>query len=436
MSDGQDSRRSVVITGVGMLSPIGIGAETFTESLLEGRSGIRPFELFQSNVLPQHICGEVTDFDEKAMRQYVPKKDRKSVKVMCREIQLGVASAFLALQHAKIEDGEIDPVRFGIEFGANLMFSPPEVLAEAAVVCWDKENQSFDFDKWGQTGLSRMEPLWLLKYLPNMPACHIGIFYDLRGPSNSQTMDEASGNLVLGEAVRIIERGAADAMLVGATGTRVHPVKTVHAAMWDVVAQADDPQKACRPFDKGHCGQVVAEAACSFVVESEEQARARGANILGRILGTGAACVTDRDLHGDSRRALVLAMQKALRAADVKPGDIGHINAHGTGVPEVDCEEAAAIREVFGNAGESVPVTAMKSFFGNPGASCGTLEAAGSLLTLQQGVIPQTLNFESPAPGCELNVVADKPAAISNKLFLNIDVTRQGQASAAVIQAG
>lgn len=436
MSNGQDSCRNVVITGVGVLSPIGIGAENFTESLLNGRSGISEFELFQEGVLPQHIGGEVADFNAKTVRQFVEKKDRKSLKVMCREIQLGVASAYLAFKHAGIDAGQLDPERFGIEFGANLMFSPPQVLKDASFSCWDQEKRVFNFDDWGQIGLPKMEPLWLLQYLPNMPACHIGIFHDLRGPSNSQTMDEASGNLVLGEAVRVIQRGAADAMIAGATGTRLQPVKTVHAVMWDVVAHADDPTKACRPFDQGHCGQVIAEGACSLVLEEEEHARARGANILGRILGTGASCVTNRDLHGDTRRALVLAMRKALKKAGVSPAEIGHISAHGLGAPEVDRDEAAAITEVFGDLERSVPVTALKSFFGNPGASCGILEAAGSLLTLQDNLVPHTLNFEAPAPDCPVNVIKGEPLSVTNRTFLSIDVTRQGQASAAVIQAG
>ncbi len=436
MTDGQDSRKTVVITGIGLVSPIGIGKAAFTENLLSGKSGIREFQLFDEGILPQHIGGEVSDFNEKTVRDLVPKKGRKSLKVMCREIQLGVASAHLALEDAGANNGEITPSRFGVEFGANLMFSPPSVLKDACISCWNEERDQFRFEDWGETGLSKMEPLWLLQYLPNMPACHIGIFYDLQGPSNSQTMDEASGNLVLAESVSIIERGAADAMIAAATGTRLHPVKTVHAVMWDTLSKSDDPTKAYRPFDKNRSGQVIGEGACAFILESEEHAQARGANIIGRILGTGAACVTNRELHGDTKTALVLAMRKALKKAGLTPDDIGHINAHGLGTVESDRDEAAAIAEVFGECKHPVPVTALKSYFGNPGASCGLLEAAGSLLALQSGRIPHTLNYETPDPECPLNVVAGEPQETSNRTFLNIDITRQGQASAAIIQAG
>jgi len=316
-----------------------------------------------------------------------------------------------------------------------LMYSPPSVLQDACLSCWNEDRTEFQFDEWGTTGLRKMEPLWLLQYLPNMPACHIGIFYDLRGPSNSQTMDEASGNLVLGEALRIIQRGAADVMLAAATGTRLHPVKTVHSVMWDTVAHAENPAEACRPFDKNRSGQVVSEGACSLILEAEEHAQARGADIVGRVLGTGAACVTGKRLQGDLRKALAYAMQKALKQAGLKPEDIGHINASGVGEVIADREEAAAIADVFGEQSKTVPVTSLKSYFGNPGASCGMLEAAGSLYALRQGVIPHTLNYETPDPECPLNVVAGEPMKTENRTFLSIDVTRQGQAAAAIIQA-
>ncbi len=436
MTDGQDSSKNVVITGIGMVSPIGIGREAFTESLHQGRSGISEFQLFNEGILPQHIGGEVADFNDESVRNFVPKKGRRNLKVMCREIQLGVASAHLALEDAALSNGDIAPERFGVEFGANLMFSPPSVLKDACISCWDENRDEFHFEDWGETGLSKMQPLWLLQYLPNMPACHISIFYDLRGPSNSQTMDEASGNLVLAEATRIIQRGAADAMITAATGTRLHPVKTVHAVMWDTCAKADDPTKACRPFDKDRSGQVIAEGACSLILESEEHAKSRGATILGRVVSTGAVCVTNHDLSGDTQKALTLAMQKALAKADMTPDDIGHINAHGLSTIEDDRAEAAAISDVFAGRKEPVPVTGLKSYFGNPGASCGLLEVAGSLLSLQSGRIPRTLNYETPDPDCPVNVVAGEPQETANSTFLNIDVTRQGQASAAIIQAG
>src|SRR5690606_389251 len=162
------------------------------------------------------------------------------------------------------------------------------------------------------------------RYLPNMPACHIGISNDARGPSNSITLDEASGNLALGEAFRIIVRDRADIMIAGTTGTRLHAVKTIHAALWDELAASDQPPESwCRPFDRDRNGQVVAEGACSFILEEESHAQSRGATILGTVLGAGSSCVIDRAGKPDPRQALTNAMRAALRDAGIEPDQVG-----------------------------------------------------------------------------------------------------------------
>lgn len=431
MIDSHPSERRVVITGVGILSPIGMGVDQFWQSLLSGKSGISKIEIFADSAVPDHIGGEIKDFNDKTAKNYI--KQKKSIKVMCREIQMGVASATLALDSAKIADGQIAPDRLGVDFGANLMLSPPDKLAKACYACEDTETHRFQHEKWGVEGMGDMEPLWLLQYLPNMPACHIGISADARGPNNSITMAEASGNLAVGEAFRIIGRDHADVMIAGATGTTLHPVKSLHAAMWDVLAHVDgDPGKACRPFDLNRTGQAVAEGACTLILEDESHAQRRGATIFGHVLGCGSACVIERDGTPNHLRAMVSAMRLALNDAGLTPADIGHINAHGLATPEVDALEAKAILEVFGELGKKVPVTAFKSYFGNAGASCGTMELAGSLVGLSHGVIPPTLNFETPDPDCPLNVVKGEPRSTTNSVFLKLSLTRNGQASALI----
>ena len=192
---------------------------------------------------------------------------------MCREIQFGVASASLAIENSGLDLEAIDHERFGVDFGANLMFSPPQVLKDPCWLCVDEGDAEFYFkhEQWGTKGLSNLEPLWLLRYLPNMPACHIGIYADARGPSNSITVNEASGNLAVAEAFHVIMRGLADTMIAGTTGTRIHPVKSMHAALWDILAEhGDDPPETwSRPFDKTRTGEVLAEGACSLILEEE-----------------------------------------------------------------------------------------------------------------------------------------------------------------------
>ncbi len=429
----RDLERQVVITGIGVVSPIGIGLDDFWNSLRTGSSGIRPTGILQAAPPNSRIAAEIRDFNP--LNYTTSREQKKAVRVMCREIQFGFAAAMMALENAGIKEGDIDPERLGVEFGANLMLSPPDELSEANAACSDLATGEFHYERWGDAGLSAMFPLWLLKYLPNMPACHIGIAADARGPNNSVTLDEASSNLVIGEALRVIARGHADVMITGSTGTRVHTLKSIHVVLWDklAVAEDDNPAGAYRPFDRTRTGQVIGEGSAVLILENADHAKARGAKVFGRILGAGSSCVCSNTLRGDTRRALVLAMQAALRDARLTPADIGHINAHGLGSIESDLHEAQAIHDVFGKYASKVPVTALKSYLGNSAAGCGSLELAGSIVGLMHGVIPPTLNYRNPDPECNLNVVAGDPLPTDNRIFLKINVTRMGQASAVIV---
>ncbi|MEZ6047859.1 MAG: beta-ketoacyl synthase N-terminal-like domain-containing protein [Planctomycetaceae bacterium] len=438
MGSNGTSGPEIVITGFGIVSPVGIGQEEFTTALMEQRSGIKPMELLTSSATPGNVGGEVTNFTEADARKIYLKPLKKSVKVMCREIQLGVAAALQAVENSKLDLDAIDHTRFGVEFGANLMFSPPWVLQDACWKCCSETDSGleFHFDEWGEKGLASMEPLWLLCYLPNMPACHIGISMDARGPSNSMTVDEASGNLVLGEAMSIISRGWADVMIAGTTGTRVNPVKSIHGLFWDELAeQSGSPETWSRPFDKDRNGQVLSEGGASFILETAEHAQARGAKIWAKMLGSGASCLSDDAGKARYREALAAAMKAALHSAGLTPADIGHINAHGLGERTTDHEEALAIHDVFGEYASQVPVTSLKSYWGNPGASCGSLELAGSLVGLEKGVVLPTLNFTAQAEDDpKLNIVHSEPLPVDNKVVLNINVTRPDQANAVIVE--
>lgn len=441
MTSARNPGRETVITGLGIFSPIGIGIDTFWANLAAGKSGIHRVD--QPGLgSPDQAGGAVTEFTEEAARKTYLKDHRKNLKAMCREIQLGVASAMQALAHAGLAIDSpalkgIDHEKLGVEFGANLMLSAPEILNVPVAACSEREDHKFEFTDWAKFGIPKMEPLWLLRYLPNMPACHITMSSDARGPSNSLTLDDASGNAVIGEACRIIERGAADVMITGVTGTTLHPIKTMHLALFrDLAATPPEPEKRCRPFDLHRAGRVVAEGSCTLILESREHAEARGAKIWGQILGTGMATIADDKDQAEYRKALAGAMKAALRSANLKPEDIGHINAHGVGMPDVDMYEAQAILDVFGpDLGRKVPVTGLKSFLGNSGAGSGLLELAGSLLGLSRGVIPFTVNYDTPDPACPVNVVSKEPQSTKNKIVLNINVTRIGQASAAIVEA-
>jgi 3-oxoacyl-[acyl-carrier-protein] synthase II len=278
-----------------------------------------------------------------------------------------------------------------------------------------------------------MEPLWLLRYLPNMPGCHIGIALDARGPNNSITHDEASGNLAVAEAVNTIRRDRADVMIAGVTGTRLHAVKACQYGHWDILADGPAAERV-KPFDANRTGEVLAESACVLILEARSHAEARGANILGTVLGCGASTVMNSNGTADEATAVRQACEAALRNAGVTCSEVGHINASGCGHPNRDQLEARGLRDLFGAAIDDVPVTAFKSYMGSSGSGAGLTEITASLLGLQHGLVPRTLNFATPDPNAPLNVVHGEHQPVSNKLFLKTSVTRMGQASAVVIR--
>ncbi len=434
MTSDTNSARNVVITGLGILSPIGIGRDAFWDSLSTGRGGISQVQMFDCSIIPGGVAGEIKDFTDETAKKVYLKAQRKSIKVMCRDIQLGVASAALAIEDAKLPLDQVNHERMGVEFGANLMLTPPGTLLDPNQACLD-EQQQFHFEKWGTEGLGDMEPLWLLKYLPNMPACHVGIYADARGASNSITLEDASANVSVREAAAIIRRNRADIMIAGATGARVHPVKAIHTLLWhEFASKAKDPNRCVRPFDVNRCGTALGEASCTLIMEEEQHARARGAEILGTVLGAGSSCVADASGRANIRQCVANAMRTALRVAGLEPAEIGHINAHGLGGRESDLEEARAIHDVFGAHAGTVPVVGLKGFWGNSGAGDGALEMAASLLALKQGCIPFTLNCDQPDPECGLNIVTGQPLPTTNKTFMNVNFTRIGQGSVVIVR--
>jgi 3-oxoacyl-[acyl-carrier-protein] synthase II len=281
--------------------------------------------------------------------------------------------------------------------------------------------------------MPQVTPLWLLKYLPNMPASHLAIYNDLRGPNNSLTLREASANAAVGEAFRTIVRGSADVMIAGATGTRVHPMKMVHSVTQEeVAANGVEPARACRPFDLNRSGMVLGEGAGAIVLEEYERAMRRGATIYGEVVGTASSSVGND--HGVARRqaAITNVLGATMRDADAKPQEIGHVHAHGLSTRSCDVEEAQALRAVFGDSVRTVPVTAAKSYFGNLGAGSGLIELIASLMALNRAKLFKVLNYDTPDPDCP--VAVSRTESDPGASFININVTPQGQASAVLIR--
>ncbi len=416
------STHDIVVTGIGVASPIGIGAAAYWASLCEGRSGVRNLGLYEDNSLPLSIGGEVADFEAK---KYV--RPRKSLKVMSRDIQLAFAAADLACEQAGLHDKPTEPDRLGIVFGAELISCELSELVAAYRGCI--QNGSFNFDNWGRSAMAEMYPLWMLKYLPNMPACHIGIAQDARGPNNSLTLGDVSSLSAVAEAMRVIQRGAADVMIAGGTGSRIHAGLWARSPLFHVSRHRGDPTEACRPFDAQRDGSVNGEGSGAIILERRDHAEARGAEICATVLGYSSNFEPRRNgnsLHGSAVRQ---AITSAMKNAGVTAADIGHVNANAGGLVEDDKVEAQAIRELLGD----VPVTAPKSYFGNLGAGTGAVELMASLLALKHGTIPPTLNYKTPDPECPINVVHGRPEKLDRPAALILNHTPFGQAIAVVV---
>lgn len=427
------SERRVVITGLGVLSPIGIGADPFWNALAEGRGGVGKIESFAVAGLPNDIGGEIHGFEAKAYA--LPKYRKvltKSLKYMARDIQLAVAGAMLAMADAGLIDGGVDPTRFGVDLGAGLISSELDEIAPA--ITQASSSGSFDFEVWGRESIPMITPIWLLKYLPNMLACHTSIMLDCQGPSNTITEADAASPLAIAEAARIIARNRADVMLTGGADSRIHPLSLVRMTLLNQLSEwKGDPKAACKPFDVHRDGWVPGEGAGILIIEEREHALKRGARIYGEILGYGSGCDAvpqgGIDPEGTGTEN---AIRAALRNAGLKPDEVGHLNLQGAGSPVGDLAEARAVHRVFGRPG--VPVTSLKGYMGNLVSGAGAVEMIGSLLGVNQGLIPPTLNCLEPDPACGLDVVTGPPRACSNPIFVKTNLTRHGQAAALVVQ--
>jgi 3-oxoacyl-[acyl-carrier-protein] synthase II len=423
----RSSDRRAVVTGLGVISPIGLDARALWTALTSGQSGVRPIQSFDTSTLPVRFAAELRGFD---VKNYIDKKERKSLRVMARPIQLAVAAAQVAMDDSGVDKQQLDPARFGVEFGAGLIATELEELSGAALVSANGQAGSVDLEKWGEQGLSAIPPLWMLKYLPNMLACHVSILHNAQGPNNTVTESDVASLLALGEAQRIIGRDQADFFLVGGADSKLNPLSMVRQVLFQHLSHHNEaPEKACRPFDRRRDGIVLGEGGGVLVLEELEHARRRGARIYAEVVGFGAAF--DRDHSG---AGLTRAVRAALAEAGVGPDEIDHINAHGCGGIEADAREARGLHAVFGACRTPVPVFAAKSYFGNLGAGGSTTELIASLVALGQGVLPPTLNYEEPDPACPVTVAAGSLRPVGRPHALKVGFTDLGQCAAVVVR--
>ena len=394
-------RRRVVVTGVGLRTPAGHDVESFWDTIAAGRSTAAPIEGFDAADHPVKYACEVRDFD--AQEHFGFKEARR----IDRAAQLGIAAAGEAVKGAFGDDGiagaELDPARAGVLAGTGI--GGLRTLEDQIAQYVDK-------------GPTRVSPLLVPMMMANATAGMVAIEHGMTGPNLCIATACAAGANAIGEAARIVREGSADVMVAGGTEAVATPVAL--AAFWRMGALSSnpDPSTASRPFDVDRDGFVMGEGAAFLVLEEREAALARGATILGEVLGYGRTCDAFHiTAPAEGGSGAVACMEAALADAGLSPGDIGHVNAHGTSTPLNDAAEAAAIEKVFG-AG-AVPVTSTKGVTGHLIGAAGAVEAVAGLLSIGRGLVPPTANHERLSEGLEVDVVAGAPRPVAPAAVLS-----------------
>lgn len=394
MASHYDSNRRVVITGMGALTPLGNSVDEFWEGCVEGRSGIGWISLFDNSAYAVKVDGELKDFDP---QRYI---DRKEARRMARFSQITVAAAHMAVKDAGLRLEEEDRTRIGVLIGNGNGGFPETDDAMRTIV---------------SRGGSRLDPFYMSKILPNIAAAQVAMQFGLEGYNNTVTTACAASTQAMGDALDIVRMGRADVMIAGGgeAGICELGLAAFHI-MRALSTREDEPLKASRPFDANRDGFVCAEGAALFVFETLEHAQERGARIIAEIGGYGATsdayhvvapCV---DGAGAQR-----AMRMAIEDAGLTVEDIDYINAHGTSTPANDAAETAAIKGVFGERAYGIPVSSTKSLIGHTLGASGAIESVACLKAIETGIVPPTINYETPDPECDLDYVPNQSRRVA-----------------------
>ena len=381
------SRRRVVVTGLGLVCPVGVGVEESWQALVSGKSGIGPISHYDASTFPTRIAGEVRGFEpEKFM-------DRKEVRRNDRFIQFALAAADMAMKDSGLDVDKEDPTRIGAIVGSGM--GGLETIEDTHKTLMER-------------GVRKVSPFFIPAIIINLAPGQIALRYGFKGPNFSPVSACATGNHSIGDALMYIERGMADVMIAGGTEATITPLGLAGFCAARAMSERNDaPEKASRPFDKGRDGFVAAEGAGILVLEEYEHARKRGARIYAELCGYGASCdanhVTTPAPEGEGGQR---AMRMAIADAGLRPEQVGYVNTHGTSTPQGDIAECQAVRAVFGGWADSgLVVSSTKSMTGHMLGAAGGAEAVISVLSLHRGVVPPTLNVEEQDPECRLDVV-------------------------------
>ncbi|MBX3422367.1 MAG: beta-ketoacyl-[acyl-carrier-protein] synthase family protein [Pirellulaceae bacterium] len=408
-------RRRVVVTGLGMINPLGSSVDTVWAALKNGQSGVGYISIFPAENYPTRIAAEVRDWDITDCGETAEQWANRG-----RHAKFAAGAAKQAILDSGLLDAINDRSRVGVYFGAgegNQDFANfTQMIADATQV-----PEHFDLDRFMARGLKILNPAMEIEQEPSMPAAHVAGLYDLQGPNLNCLTACAASSQAVGEATELIRRGDADAMLAGGAHSMIHPFGlTGFSLLTALSTNNDNPTGASRPFDRLRDGFVLGEGSSVVILEELEHARRRGATIYGEVLGYGCSADAYRitDIHPEGRGAIA-CMSAAIRDAGISPEQVGYVNAHGTSTSVNDRVETVACKAVFGQLASSIPVSSTKSMMGHLIAAAGVTEMIVCLLAIRDGVLPPTINLENPDPECDLDYVPNVARQAKLDIALN-----------------
>ena len=430
-------KHRVVITGMGIVCPLGHDVPTFWDGLMTGKSGMAKTTLFDASTFPTQFDAEVKNFD---LSRFVKHVDYH--KSGNRGSQFAVAAAAQACQQATIDvetdapaDG-IDRRRMGIYLGAGEGAVNDDAFFSALVDSWQEDKQSPDWTRWVKTAAAKMQPMQELEQEPNMPAGHIAVLTGARGVSRSCLTACAASTQAVGEAAMLVRHGKADVILAGGAHSMIHPLGiTGFNRLTALSTRNDSPTTASRPFSASRDGFVIGEGAAIVILETLESAKRRGVKILAEVVGFGSSSDAFRvtDMHEEARGAC-----QALRAAIADAGltiyDIDYISTHGTSTPENDSIETLAIKTVFGEHAKKIPCSSPKSQMGHLIGATGCAELITCVMAIQEQTLPPTMNLNDPDPALDLDYVPNAPRKANVDIALNESFGFGGQNNVVIIK--
>ncbi len=427
----------VVITGMGLVCPIGNDVESVWKAIQEGKNGAGPTTLFDASTFPTQFSAEVKNYDVTERTGYpeVHKSGNRGSQFVIGAAAEACKQAGIEVENDSPADG-IDRRRLGVYLGAGEGPVDNNAFFDSIVAAWDTESNTMDWKKWTQSAAAKMTARHELEQEPNMPIGHLAIFARARGPVRSCLTACAASTQSVGEAAMLVRNGSADIMVAGGTHSMIHPLGvTGFNRLTALSTRNDSPETASRPFSGDRDGFVLGEGAAIVILESLESAQKRNVPILAEITGFGSSSDAFRvtDMHEEARGA-VAAMHAALKDAGVTTADIDYISTHGTATSENDSIETVAIKKVFGDRAPQVPCSSPKSMFGHLIGATGCAELITCVLALRDQLLPPTMNLNTPDPALDLDYVANEPRPAKVDTVLSESFGFGGQNNVLILQ--